>query len=130
MAKSKPTGASEDVVPVDPEFPAVPPEQPGGGASEEQKPPPYGAPEPAGDGPLPRVVGERARASEGTQRFKIACRNYDPQPVRYILAKTGDEAGARACYLKTTGLAAKLDALKKNGVTPEPPALVVTALKD
>lgn len=110
---------------------AIPAERAGGGAGEKTKPPPFGTPKPAGSGDVPRVVPELARveAGSGLTRYKIDCRNYTPQPRKYVLAK--DEDSARECYLSATKLGDTLTRLKKNGVKDiEPPDLVVTALPD
>lgn len=61
-------------------------------------------PEPpvAVDGPVPRPVHQNERAPAGLVRFKVSARNFNPRPVRYILART--EAEARQCYVESTGL--------------------------
>src|SRR5438045_1258878 len=98
MAKQKPAAVAADGV--EPaglgEAAAVPAEKPGGGAGEKTPPPPFGTAKPAGPGALPRVVPELARADKaaGEVRFKIDCRNYQPQPRKYVLAE--DEASAVA----------------------------------
>ena len=140
MAKQRNTPTVEDVQAVDFEVPAVPPEGSGGGAGDEgAKPPPYGKQEPATAGALPRVVGERVRVLgpggkryvEGN-RYKVACRYHEYHPPLYILAR--DEAEAEAHYLQTTGLAAKIEKLKKlagsRADAVDMPTLTTTTLPD
>ena len=112
----------------------MPPE--GGERSPDDKPKPkFGAGKPADPtGPLPRVVDQLDRAVAGTTRFKVRCNNYGPRKTRYILAKDGDEKGARECYLKAEGLDKELERLKKvAGVKAneiEDADLVLTELPD
>jgi hypothetical protein len=113
---------------------AIPPE--GGDRAGDKGPPPkFGVGKPAAEGGLlPRVVDPLERAIDGTQRFKVACRNYSPRKVRYVLAKDGDEAGATACYLAAEGLDKELALLKElagpDASRVEKPALVITPLND
>lgn len=101
-------------------------------AEAKSKEPKFGTPvalDPGGA--VPRVVDPLSRAPNGFQRFKVVCRNYTPRPVKYVLAKAGDEKSAKDCYLKATGLDAELKRLADAGVKDaEPPMLAVTALPD
>lgn len=130
MSKKK---ADLDTLPLPP---GVPPdgEPVAGAGGDREKPPKYGTPVPAGAGGLPRVVTQLARAGNGETRFKVRCNNYTPRKVRYILAADGDEAGARACYLKAEGLDKEIERLKKvagsKASEVEEPDLVITELPD
>lgn len=68
-----------------------------GRGAAEGKQPPHGTQRPTGNGQVPRVVNplERADPKSGLARFKISARNYQEHcPIRYVLAKTADEATA------------------------------------
>jgi hypothetical protein len=107
--------------------PVVPP-------PDDKPPPKYGTQRKAGPGELPRICHPLERAGKGQRRFKISCRNYGPQPTRYILAdEDATEDDAKHCYLESTSLGAELARLKENAgpdVKIEPPAWVVTELAD
>lgn len=97
--------------------------------------PPFETPELASaNGPMPRVCKptERANKDAEQKRFKIACRNYIPQPVKYILARDEDEAAVH--YLKVTKLADTIAKLKKRAGSKaddvDAPELAITALTD
>ena len=131
MAKTKTDG------PPMPLPPGVPPDGPAVAAADEKAAPPrFGTARPAGDGVLPRVIDPLERAAPGTVRVKVACRNYTPRPVRYVLARGGEraEADARECYLESTGLGRELARLRKvagaNAAEVEEPDLVLTVLPD
>lgn len=116
--------------------PGVPPDgNPiAGVASEKDRPPPYGTAVPAGPGDLPRVVDQLARAGAGQSRFRVACHNYQPRKVRYILTQSGDASAAKSLYLKVEGLDKELERLKKlagaKAGDVEEPDLVATELPD
>ena len=99
---------------------------------EEGKPPPYGRPRPIKErGDVPRVVDQLDRAPRGLVRYKVMCRNYLPQDVRYILAEPGQAEAVKAHYLEVSGLDRLLEKLaKKKNITPEGPDLNVTELPD
>jgi hypothetical protein len=108
----------------------VPEEGPGGGQAGEMTPAPFGTPQPAGRGALPRVVSQLARAGKGETRYKLHCRNHEGCEPAYVLAAAGDQAAAEACYLEHTGLAARLARLKAAKVGHDEPVLVVRELDD
>jgi hypothetical protein len=98
-------------------------------------PPPFGSPKVIDEaGPLPRVVNQLDRAPRGASRFKVRCANYLPRKVRYVLARPGDEAAAKECYLKAEALDAQVEKLKRvagaKASEVEEPDLIATELKD
>lgn len=105
-------------------------EKPVESPKEDPKAPRYGLAYPAGQGPLPRVVGQRARAPEGLKRFKIRCTNMGAVGApRYILA--ANEAEARQHYLRVQRIDEQIRRLQESGQEKiEPPLLVVVALPD
>lgn len=119
----------------DPTPPGVPPDgQPVAGGDDARTPPPFGTPVPAGEGALPRVVPQLARATPGTTRVKVRCRNYDPRnETLYVLVAAGKDPAkdAVAHYLAVTGIAAEVEALKAAGVKDvEAPLPVAVVLPD
>ena len=102
---------------------------------EGEKPGPhFGTPRPLSEaGTVPRVVHQLHRAPAGYCRYKIHCRNYSPQPIRYILS-TPDvpgEVAARRLYLQVQRLDEHLRRAARNGSEKiDPPDLVVTKLAD
>ncbi len=134
MGKTK--RSPDDVPP--PQPPGVPADGPvAAGVDPKLKQPAYGTPkaaDPAGE--LPRVCDPLERAAAGQQRFKFASRDYSAvgAPVLYVLAKKGDEDGAKACYLEASGLAAEVAKLKKaagdKAGEVADPVLAVTELPD
>lgn len=110
------------------------PAEGGGGTPDGGPGPKFGSQEKADPGgPVPRVIKETERAPAGFTRFKIECRNYLPQPRRYVLANKDDEAGARAFYLETGGLKKRLESMAANGIEKDKivqPEMVVTKLPD
>lgn len=60
-------------------------------------------------GPVPRLCHQNERAVDGLVRFKVAARNHNPQPVRYILART--RAEAEQLYVESTGLDSHVEQL-------------------
>lgn len=113
---------------------ALPPDVPGAPLSDESPPPKFGVGKPVdGGGDVPRVCDQLDRAPAGLKRFKIVARNYHPQAIRYILAKT--EEDATACYLKVQKLDERLARLKKQAGPKaeddvEPVDLAITELPD
>lgn len=100
---------------------------------EPTKPPPFGTGRPVADkGALPRLINGLDRAVPGTVRYKVRCNNFHPMGRQvYILAKPGDESGARSLYLKERGIAREIERLKKLNVPNIlEPDLVVTELPD
>lgn len=82
-------------------------EHKGGGAEKAGEPKAPPAPE---GGPLPRVVGQDARAGKGESRYKVRAEWPDGQAgAAYVLAAAGDRDGAVECYLAFRGLAQKRD---------------------
>lgn len=115
---------------------AVPEERSPERPSDGEKPPPHGTQRKAEPGAaVPRVVNPLERAPDRTlQRFKFTCKGDAPYPVLYVLAKAGDEEGARKCYLDASGLAAELEKRRKaagaKAAEVPDPELVVTPLED
>lgn len=104
-------------------------------SDDEPKPPPFETPTViSAAGPLPRLCKptDRVPKGAGISRYKIACRNYTPQPTRYVVAQ--DEDSAVDCYLRSTKLHDTITRLKKragaNADEVEAPELAITVLED
>lgn len=95
-------------------------------------PVPFGTAYPAAaGGPLPRVVKELERRVPGTVRYKVRADNYPGMnKPRYVLAKQGDEDGAKKLYAKASGIAEYAEKLKKAGVAAEEPVIYAFELAD
>lgn len=78
--------------------------------------------------PAPRVVGQHERAPAGLVRCKVRCDNYHPQPTRYILAASLEQA--KQHYLRVQRLDELLERLARDGAKVEPPQLVASVLAD
>lgn len=99
------------------------------------QPPPFGTPKVVEDaGVLPRVVNQLDRAPRGAARFKVRCANYTPCKTRYILAKPGDSASVKECYLKAETLDVQIEKAKRvagaKATDIEEPDLIITELAD
>jgi len=97
--------------------------------------PAFGTARPASaKGGVPRVVQPSERAPEGFQRFKIRAENYDhlgPRPTLYVLAKRGDEEGARKHFEEVTAVGQYVKRRTDAGVKDvEPVIMVVKPLPD
>jgi hypothetical protein len=68
------------------------------------------------NGPVPRILDPHERAYRGTRRFKIRVAGNPEAPILYVLAR--DEASARSCYLKATGLPDPLVSADNGGGMP------------
>ena len=80
-------------------------------------------------GEVPRIVQPSERAPEGFRRFKIRAENYEhrgPRPVRYVLAKKGDQAGAEKCFLENTDIGQYVARQTKAGVKDVEPVVIIT----
>lgn len=80
-------------------------------------------------GIVPRLLHENERAPTGLKRFKIRAVNYGAdQPTRYVLARNEEEA--REFYIKSSGIAAVVESMEKDGVPEVKPRLSVRAQPD
>lgn len=103
------------------------------GAIDRGSPPPHGTARPAETGALPRVISPLERAGDGARRYKVRCNNYTPRPIRYILARSEQEAREHYLTVATdlSQVLARLERTRRDGDLPvEPADLVVTVLPD
>lgn len=98
------------------------------GRQDVVKPPKYASPVKADpqDADLPRICHPLTRAAAGQCRFKVSCHGH-VKPAKYVLAKAGDVAGAKACYEKHMALAEERKGLPEGHIQPE---LIAVALAD
>jgi hypothetical protein len=91
--------------------------------------PKFGQGKPAASGPIPRVIDQLERATDGAKRFRVSCHNYQPKPVRYVLARSEDEA--IDAYKANVKLPEELKRVQgRNTEKPDDPEIVCVALAD